>query len=58
MELAELKHTAEGGPEWKETARWIKYEEDVEGVELDRCVLNLVRRFFAVGQFVIKKILG
>ncbi|XP_071527622.1 band 3 anion transport protein-like isoform X2 [Panulirus ornatus] len=32
VELDELKYT-EGGVEWKETARWIKYEEDVEDVD-------------------------
>ncbi|KAL7637478.1 UNVERIFIED_CONTAM: hypothetical protein RMT77_012206 [Armadillidium vulgare] len=33
VELAELQPTSVGGLEWKETARWIKYEEDVEGVD-------------------------
>lgn len=32
VELDELKYS-EGGVEWKETARWIKYEEDVEDVD-------------------------
>lgn len=32
MELDELKYT-EAGLQWKETARWIKYEENVEAVE-------------------------
>ena len=30
MELEELR-TDEEGLEWEETARWIKFEEDVEG---------------------------
>ena len=33
MELAELVPDRHGDLEWKETARWIKYEEDVEGVD-------------------------
>lgn len=32
VELDELKYT-EAGLQWKETARWIKYEEDVESVD-------------------------
>ncbi|XP_042242104.1 anion exchange protein 2-like [Homarus americanus] len=32
VELDELKYT-ENGFQWKETARWIKYEEDVEDVD-------------------------
>jgi len=35
VELSELKQGLYG-PEWKETARWIKYEEDVEGVNGNR----------------------
>lgn len=31
VELGELQPTSWGGLWWKETARWIKYEEDVEG---------------------------
>lgn len=30
MQLDELLATEDGEAEWKETARWIKYEEDVE----------------------------
>ncbi|XP_014370085.2 anion exchange protein 3 isoform X2 [Papilio machaon] len=30
VQLDELFATEDGDPEWKETARWIKYEEDVE----------------------------
>lgn len=30
MELGELQESPEEQKEWKETARWIKYEEDVE----------------------------
>ncbi|XP_013138197.1 PREDICTED: anion exchange protein 3 isoform X2 [Papilio polytes] len=30
VQLDELLATEDGDPEWKETARWIKYEEDVE----------------------------
>lgn len=30
VQLDELLATADGESEWKETARWIKYEEDVE----------------------------
>lgn len=32
VELDELKYT-ESGLQWKETARWIKYEEDVDTVD-------------------------
>lgn len=32
VELDELKYT-EAGLQWKETARWIKYEEDVDAVD-------------------------
>lgn len=35
VELSELKQTPYG-PEWRETARWVKYEEDVEGVQANR----------------------
>lgn len=35
VELCELKQSTYG-PEWKETARWVKYEEDVEGVDANR----------------------
>ena len=35
VELDELKYVS-GRMEWKETARWIKYEEDVEGVGASR----------------------
>ena len=30
IELEELRHDDKQGEEWEETARWIKFEEDVE----------------------------
>ncbi|KAA0201929.1 hypothetical protein HAZT_HAZT004770 [Hyalella azteca] len=35
VELCELKESSMG-LEWRQTARWIKYEESVEGVHSDR----------------------
>ncbi|KAF2358900.1 Bicarbonate transporter eukaryotic [Trinorchestia longiramus] len=35
VELCELRDSS-SGPEWREMARWIKYEESVEGVHSDR----------------------
>lgn len=58
----ELTPTIYGGLEWKETARWIKYEEDVEGVNsrwgkphiacLSFQALFALRKLFSKGEIV------